>query len=77
MKKGKLQSWKNSYGFVAVSFTENYFLHRSGIVEIPEGLISPPLGAEVVFDVAPPRKKGGCPMAVNARVLADSEGGVA
>lgn len=79
MKKGKLQNWisRGQYGFVAVDFMENYFIHRSGIVDVPKGLIDPPIGATVIFDVAPPRKQGAYPVAINARiVLEESDGGV-
>lgn len=73
--KGKLTNWvsKGSYGFVAVSFKEQYFLHRSRIIEIPEGCLAPPIGADVYFDVAPAIKPNGLPLAVNARIVAEGE----
>jgi len=71
--QGLLQSWfkEKSYGFVYISFKETYFLHRTGIVEMPEGFLFPPVGSTVHFDVAEPRGKGAgkLPQAVNAKII--------
>jgi hypothetical protein len=70
MKVGTLRSWSiRGFGFVAVTFTEVYFLHTSGIVQIPDGFLNPPVGAIVHFGGAPAVKGAKHPMAVNARVF--------
>lgn len=76
MKTGILSSWwPRGYGMVCVTLKENYFLHVSNIVEIPEGLIAPPIGSTIHFDVGPAYKKGKYEQALNARVIPPVEGG--
>lgn len=73
---GTLKVWfsEKGYGIVSVSFTKNYFLHASNIVEASDSLDAPPVGSRIHFDVAPPYGKGKLPQAVNARIV-PGEGG--
>ena len=77
--KGRLTSWHDSgYGMVYVSLTEKYFLHASNVIEAPAGLVTPPKGCVVEFDVAPPYRGGRFPQAINARVtLPEVSGAIA
>ena len=69
MKIGTLKTWSiRGFGIVAVTFTEVYFLHATNIIEIPDGIKEPPIGAVVHFDVQPAREGGKYPQAVNARI---------
>jgi hypothetical protein len=69
MKVGKLLSWSNrGFGIVAASITELYFLHASQIVEFPEGMITPPLGSFVYFDIGPAVNGGKHLQALHARI---------
>lgn len=71
MKFGRLVSWNEikGYGLIVLSLKEKYFLHCSHISEIPDELLTPPIGSIVYFDVAPARGKGLFPQAINARVI--------
>lgn len=70
MRSGRLYSWHpNGYGMIAASLTEKFYLHCTNIVDAPSGLIDPPVGATVYFDVAPARGTGKFPQAINARIV--------
>lgn len=70
MREGKLCSWNaRGFGIVSVSVKERYFLHVTDIAEIPDGYLTPPVGATVQFDAAEPINNGKLPRAVNARVI--------
>jgi cold shock CspA family protein len=67
---GTLRSWHEDRGFGvvqgSVSHLQRYFLH---VTQILEGPVSPKVGDAVYFDVAPSRKPGGLPQAINAKVV--------
>jgi cold shock CspA family protein len=73
---GTLKVWfpAKGYAIVSVSFTKNYFLHASNIVEISTEVDAPPVGSQVQFDAAPPCGNGKLPQAVNARIVSSAGG---
>jgi len=66
MKKGQLHSWSSERGFgiIWVTRVERFFLH---ITNAPIEIAEPKVGDWFEFDVAPPFKKNGLPLAVNVR----------
>jgi hypothetical protein len=72
---GILKSWTpRGYGIVKVSLSETFFLHVSEIVEAPAGMIDPPVGCTVVFEVGESNGKK-FPPAINAKIVGDASNG--
>jgi hypothetical protein len=71
LKFGKLQSWHLNRGFGLLQgptkHTERYFLHISQLEEALDFV--PKTGMNFSFDVAPPRKEGELPRAINAKAV--------
>lgn len=71
LKFGKLRSWHTNRGFGILQgptrHTERYFLHISQLEEALDFIPQP--GMNFSFSVAPPRKEGELPRAVNAKAV--------
>jgi hypothetical protein len=72
LKFGKLQSWHTNRGFGVLQgptkHTERYFLHISQLEEALDFIPKP--GMNFSFCVAPPRREGELPRAINAKAVA-------
>jgi hypothetical protein len=71
LRFGKLQSWHITRGFGIIQgptrHTERYFLHISQLEEALDFI--PEAGMSFSFEVAPPRKDGELPRAINAKAV--------
>ncbi len=71
LKFGKLQSWHTNRGFGILQgptrHTERFFLHISQLEEALDFIPQP--GMTFSFSVAPPRRDGELPRAMNAKVV--------
>jgi hypothetical protein len=69
MREGTVREWKQSFGFIKITWKQQYYFHISqwDAEELPE------IGQRVIFEEAPPRKPGAYPCAVNVKPLSEGE----
>lgn len=67
---GTIYSWnEKGFALIFVTHKQRYFMHISEF----DSIAVPIVGDRVSFEVAPPRKEGGLPCAVDVRPIAPAE----